>query len=727
MATTIDNYKVKVTVEGREGLKNLKDDINDLSQVGGPLGNTINGIIGKLGPMGAAAAIAGTAFVALGARALQLAGDLSDIAGATGIATGTLMNFRQSVVEAGGKAEDFGQIAAKLNQSVQEAASGNESFQNSFRKLGVFVTDANGKVRSTENILRDVVAKFKDGKISSDQLAASYDILGKNINKLDLTKLSAAADPEFTKRTEEIDKYNDAIDKMIEKFNRLAIVIVGTVAEAFNKLGDAMSSYDDKIVKAEKALNERGLTSRPVSLPGKPLQQPIGSTGLPDFLMRRLTDEEKKYLELQKTIQEQNKLIEQENKRLQGKGPQPQGQGGFGATPESVINAEKASQKKIAEIRIEQNKQTQLAINSERLTAILLFADEQDAIELRTQAQIKEIQINTQAEISKARLDIYSQEKLSQALKDKEFAAKEKELKLKQETDIAKARAQNSEQLAREEKRIQDIITQSKARVVEEDALNKVIERRNKFFNDNATLTDRERERAQQLFDLEEERLRVLRQIALIKDIPPEERAKREQEINDIYSQRRELTTQQQDADRALQENFSKGFEKAYKQYVEDSRNYFEQAGRLFRTITQGMEDAIVNFAKTGKFEFKNFLNVILEELLRSQVQRLIAQVFSAGSGGGGSRSLTGRLLGFANGGIIPTNGPVIVGERGPEILSGAAGRVVTPNNQLGGTNVTYNINAVDASSFKQLVARDPAFLYAVTQQGAKSIPQTRR
>jgi hypothetical protein len=60
-------------------------------------------------------------------------------------------------------------------------------------------------------------------------------------------------------------------------------------------------------------------------------------------------------------------------------------------------------------------------------------------------------------------------------------------------------------------------------------------------------------------------------------------------------------------------------------------------------------------------------------------------------------------------------------------LLMGARGSQVVPNNQLGGTNVVYNINAVDAMSFKQMIARDPSFIYAVSQQGAKSIPSTRR
>jgi len=161
---------------------------------------------------------------------------------------------------------------------------------------------------------------------------------------------------------------------------------------------------------------------------------------------------------------------------------------------------------------------------------------------------------------------------------------------------------------------------------------------------------------------------------------------------------------------------------------VEDAEDNFALAGRLFRNFTQGMEDAFVDFAKTGKFEWKNFLASILEQLLRSQIQQNIARLFGGGGGGGGGVILPflKNILGFANGGIIPTNAPVIVGERGPELLMGAAGRQVIPNGQFGGT-VVYNINAVDAASFKALVARDPAFIYAVTEQGRATLPRTRR
>jgi lambda family phage tail tape measure protein len=93
--------------------------------------------------------------------------------------------------------------------------------------------------------------------------------------------------------------------------------------------------------------------------------------------------------------------------------------------------------------------------------------------------------------------------------------------------------------------------------------------------------------------------------------------------------------------------------------------------------------------------------------------------------GGGGSwfddiASGIGSLFGgfFANGGQLGAGKFGIAGENGPEMISGPA--TITP---LGGsTNVTYNINAVDAASFKAMIAADPSFIHAVAMQGGRGI-----
>ena len=735
---TIEDFILRMKVEGQGAVKqvsgsiqDLKNDVTDLSLAGGPFGNTINGIINKLGPLGIAAGIAGTAFAALGSRALQISGEMQDIAGSTGIATGVINSFATSMIFAGGKASDAGNILQRLNQSVQEAASGNENLQKSFRDLGVFVTDANGKIRPTQDILQDITARFQQGELSSKQYTASIDILGKQVRALELSKLQAVDDPAYTRATEAIDKFNDVIDVLGINIRTNLVLAFGEFAEAINEGG-----FTGLIAKITESLGN--LAAEVLNFPtdviagilnlfGAGIKNPVG-LGTP---IQNLVEQAKKS---RLAFQEENAKLRNEKEQQEtiasgSAGTTPTGTGGFGATPEADEKAAAESAKRLNLIKVEQERNAQLEINSVRLNSIVLSADRELVIRERATASIKEAEINSEAEIAKAKIEIYSQERLSKAQKDAEFLAKEKELQLKAANDIAKIRGQSSEALAREAERIQGIITQSKARTEEEERLNDLLDKRNQFLNDNVAATDRERERAQALFDLEEERLKVIRQISLIKDLPEAERLSREKEINAIFDQRREKTVAQQEADKNLQNNFRAGFERAYRQYAEDSNNAFETAGRLFQTVTKGMEDNFVEFAKTGKFEFKGFINSILEDLLRSEVRQLISQLFTSGAGrGGGSTILNtlGSIFGRANGGPVIGNTPYIVGERGPEVFVPNTTGNIMNNASLGGANVTYNINAVDAMSFRQMVASDPTFLFAVTEQGRRKLPGAR-
>ena len=206
----------------------------------------------------------------------------------------------------------------------------------------------------------------------------------------------------------------------------------------------------------------------------------------------------------------------------------------------------------------------------------------------------------------------------------------------------------------------------------------------------------------------------------------------------------------QQIANLQQSRSFADGWKRAFEEYADSAYNASETARSLFTTATKGMEDALVNFAKNGKLEWKGFLGSIVEELLRSNIRQLITQAFG-GAGKGGSGGLFGSLLGggaggtgggsfldsifggfkslfsgfFADGGMIPAGGYGVVGERGPELISGPA--QITPMDMGGTTQVTYNINAVDASSFRNLVASDPEFIFAVTEQGRRRLPGNRR
>lgn len=268
--------------------------------------------------------------------------------------------------------------------------------------------------------------------------------------------------------------------------------------------------------------------------------------------------------------------------------------------------------------------------------------------------------------------------------------------------------------------------------------------------------------------------------------------------------------------------SWSDGWRKAYNEYSDNATNAAKLAETVFRKSVQGIEDILVGFVKTGKFEWRSFVADITETLLRSQIQQLISKTFApdgilgglssmlglgnlfGGGGGGGTRgqsastplfvqnvggmagsaaggagggsdilSQLGNIFGgssgtsartpginpaanntnvmgqnissigasigkvasglgtalasvgkslfggfFATGGMIPPGRFGVVGERGAEFVQGPA--TVTP---MGNTSVTYNIQAVDAASFKALISRDPGFIHAVAMQGAGSMP----
>jgi len=175
---------------------------------------------------------------------------------------------------------------------------------------------------------------------------------------------------------------------------------------------------------------------------------------------------------------------------------------------------------------------------------------------------------------------------------------------------------------------------------------------------------------------------------------------------------------------------FSTGYEQAFIKYKDDANNAATQSKTYFETFSKGFEDAIVSFVRTGKLSFKDLANSIIADIVRIQAKQLVLSLFGGG-GGGGFLGAIGSLFGFANGGIPPVGVPSIVGERGPELFVPQSAGKIIPNHALGGgqsvvnntTEVSYNISAVDAQSFKSMLARDPEFIHNVAEQGRRQLP----
>jgi len=103
------------------------------------------------------------------------------------------------------------------------------------------------------------------------------------------------------------------------------------------------------------------------------------------------------------------------------------------------------------------------------------------------------------------------------------------------------------------------------------------------------------------------------------------------------------------DALRAKQADWRNGATEAFADYRDSAANMLEQTKGLFNDVFKGMEDAIVNFAMTGKLNVKDMVNSIIADYVRMQARTAI----SAGLGWLQSTASGFFTAGHADGGLI--------------------------------------------------------------------------
>jgi lambda family phage tail tape measure protein/TP901 family phage tail tape measure protein len=176
--------------------------------------------------------------------------------------------------------------------------------------------------------------------------------------------------------------------------------------------------------------------------------------------------------------------------------------------------------------------------------------------------------------------------------------------------------------------------------------------------------------------------------------------------------------------------DWQKGAEKALNNYRDKSRDVFKQTESLVTKAFQGMEDALVSFAMTGKLDFKSLANSVISDMVRMQLQasmggnsgvmswlgKAVGAYFSGGSTAAASTAAS-TIEYTAKGNVYSSNslsaysgqvrdtptpfmfarGAGVFAEAGPEAIMpltrGANGKLGVQSSGTGGTvNVTVNV-----------------------------------
>ncbi|WP_339406574.1 phage tail tape measure protein [Pseudomonas helleri] len=135
--------------------------------------------------------------------------------------------------------------------------------------------------------------------------------------------------------------------------------------------------------------------------------------------------------------------------------------------------------------------------------------------------------------------------------------------------------------------------------------------------------------------------------------------------INKSESDLKETTLSNYEEMSAAQSDWRNGATAAFQNYLDSARNVAGQTKSLFSNAFSSMEDAVVNFAITGKGSFADFTQSILADMARIAARQASSALLS---------SLVGAAAGYFGGGSSPQSAGSTPGGYSPEVIDGWSG-----------------------------------------------------
>lgn len=130
------------------------------------------------------------------------------------------------------------------------------------------------------------------------------------------------------------------------------------------------------------------------------------------------------------------------------------------------------------------------------------------------------------------------------------------------------------------------------------------------------------------------------------------------------------------------------GAREAIADYLSDAQNAAKQTYEIFTKAFRGIEDALLEFVRTGKLSFSSLVDSILADMARMVIRKVITEPLGDWLGG----ILDGAR---ADGGPVAAGKTYLVGERGPELFVPKSAGTIVPNHALssGGVVVNQTVN----------------------------------
>ena len=635
------------------------------------IGDTVTRATSLMGPM-AAGVLSVAGAVTMLSKALDTMDQLDEMSEKTGVSVEALSKLRFAGESVGTTTEQLGGGLRKLAKLMGEAAGGSDEATGIFKTMGVSFKDASGNLRSTDKVLEDLAERFSGYADGPAKAALAMKLFGKsgedmipilNLGKQGLSDSATEADrlgvtlggdaakaaADFNDGMKKLGLTAEAasqalLSKLLPSLTQIvqellagiknadgfmdAILVMGTI-NPFKSITENIRSLSDELKNLEK---------QKAALGGDIFATEKVKSGVDSDIL--LTKKKLGYLKELESIRSQAKgnisaagdfgLLAKQAK--DGRPDAPNAGGGGGSKTQSDFGANLVNQltNQYANLTGQMTKvdevQRMLKISGDKFT----FAQKEQALAVAAQIDAyKNKQIVNDAE-EKAMRELITQQEQAELAYGRTILAM---------SDEARAMAFNTSLIGKTAEEVARL-------TFERELAIKVAQAESMVMNDanNGLITQ----------------IEATERLAAVQRLASDTRA-------EFMAQQADQINQQYDAMRGVND--------AVKEYQLSISKMGENTKGVMTNAFRGMEDALTNFVRTGKLDFKSLADSIISDMIRMQIQQSVTGPLAGilgkaiGSYFGGSAGAdfgTGAAYGsqdmgtyFANGGVMSSGGPL--------------------------------------------------------------------
>lgn len=226
-------------------------------------------------------------------RAVDFADAMGDMAARTGQSVESLTAMGYAAQFSGSSIDTYTAGIEKLSSGMADAANGNAAASGMFEKLGVSVTDTNGKLRDSNAVFLDVADKIAAIESPSEKTAVAMDVFGRsagpellqllNQGKVGITALTTEAQQMgaviSSETAAQAGQFNDALDRAKIAANGLYMGIAQQVLPVLNDFSSNAQNAATSGGVLEKSATAVGVAFKTIYTGGVVLGNVLGVIG----------------------------------------------------------------------------------------------------------------------------------------------------------------------------------------------------------------------------------------------------------------------------------------------------------------------------------------------------------------------------------------------------------------------------------------------------------------